>query len=200
MYTQWLLQQPRTITLYTHESVYTQCFPVRFALRKTGASLSIEMTVALKVLWFTDLATPSQSSWAKIATPTASFELPSESTSGQSTYQVWDKWPTCQTADQSATQTLNCDNTSRPLKNSSSLKLNSSTRHKPNGCHPSPSSTRLGWREWDLAWTSPPWEAPGRNRLSSVLLLNPVRLLLLLVEVVSSALVGVAEGVSPLSF
>ena len=42
---------------------------------------------------------------------------------------------------------------------------------------------------WDLARTSeyPPWEAPGRNRPSSVLLLNPVRLLLLLVEVVSSA-------------
>jgi len=54
MYTQWLLKEPRTITLYTHECVYTQCFPVRFALRKIGASLSIEMTVALEVLWFTN--------------------------------------------------------------------------------------------------------------------------------------------------
>jgi len=32
-----------------------------------------------------------------------------------------------------------------------------------------------------------PREAPARNRLTSLLLLNPVRLLLLLVEVVSSA-------------
>jgi len=31
------------------QCVYTQCFPVRFDLRKTGASLSIEMTVALEV-------------------------------------------------------------------------------------------------------------------------------------------------------
>jgi len=85
-----------------------------------------------------------QLSWAKVATSTTSFELPSESTSGQtrSTY----KRPTCQAADQSATQTLNCGNTSRSSKNSTCLNLNSSTRHKPNGCHPSPSSTRLGWR------------------------------------------------------
>ena len=41
--------------------------------------------------------------------------------------------------------------------------------------------------QWDLARTSPPWEAPGRNRPSSVLLLNQDRLILLLVEVVSSA-------------
>jgi len=31
-------------------------------------------------------------------------------------------------------------------KNSTCPKLGSSTRHKPIGCHPSPSSTRLGWR------------------------------------------------------
>ena len=89
-----------------------------------------------------------QLSWAKVATSTTSFELPSESTSGQtrSTYQVCDKWPTCQAAEQNATQTLNCGNTSRSSKNSTCLMLNSSTRHKPNGCHPSPFSTRLGWR------------------------------------------------------
>jgi len=61
-----------------------------------------------------------QLSWAKVATSTTSFELPSESTCGQtrSTYQVCDKWPTCQAADQSTTQTLNCGNTSRSSKNS----------------------------------------------------------------------------------
>jgi len=89
-----------------------------------------------------------QLSWVKVATSTTSFELPSESTSGQTqgTYQVCDKWPTCQAVDRSATQTLNCDNTSRSSKNSTCFKLNSSTRHKPNGCHPSPFPTRLGWR------------------------------------------------------
>jgi len=65
-----------------------------------------------------------QLSWTKVATSTTSFELPSKSTSGQSTYQVWDKWPTWQAADQSATQTLNCGNTSRFAKNSTCLKLN----------------------------------------------------------------------------
>jgi len=91
-----------------------------------------------------------QLSWAKVATSTTSFELPSESTSGQtqSTYQVCDKWPTCQGVDQSTTQTLrlNCGNTSRSSKTSTCLrlKLNSSTCHKPNECHPSPFSTRLG--------------------------------------------------------
>jgi len=89
-----------------------------------------------------------QLSWAKVSTSTTSFELPSESTSGQtwSTYQVCNKWPTCQAADQSATQTLNRGNTSRSSKNSNFLQLNSFTRHKPNRCHPSPSSTRLGRR------------------------------------------------------
>jgi len=89
-----------------------------------------------------------QLSWAKVSTSTTSFELPSESTSGQtwSTYQVCDKWPPCQAADQSATPTLNCSNTSMSSKNSTCLQLNSSTRHKPNESYPSPSSTRLGWR------------------------------------------------------
>jgi len=40
--------------------------------------------------------------------------------------------------------------------------------------------------KWDHALTSPPWETSGRNRPSSLLLLNPVWLLHLLVGVVSS--------------
>jgi len=151
-------------------------------------------------------------SWGKVSTSTTSFELPSESTRGQtwSTYQVCDKWPTCQAADQSATQTLNCGNTSRSSKNSTFLKLNSSTRHKPNGCHPPPSSTRLGWRFSETSHgplppeRRPPAEGIDPPRLfswtqfgfsESFVGRGCVVCLQLLLK-----LVGVAEGVSPVSF
>jgi len=56
------------------------------------------------------------------------------------------RWPTSQVVYQSATQTPNLDNTWRPSENSTYPKLRSSTRHKPNECHQSPSSTRFGCR------------------------------------------------------
>jgi len=51
------------MTLYTHESVYTQCFPVRVALRKTGASLSIEMVFEKLNMSQVELIHPSQTEW-----------------------------------------------------------------------------------------------------------------------------------------
>jgi len=190
MYTQWLLQQPRTITLYTHESVYTQCFPVRFVLSKTGASLSIEMTVtvALKVLRFTDLAT--QFSWVKVSASTTSFELSLDSTSGQSSYQVWDKWLTCQTANKERHSDPKLRQHLKAFENFNISQVDLIHLSQTEWwMSPISLSNKIRMElQWDLARTSPSWEAPGRNhRPSLVLLLNPVQLLLLLVGVVSSA-------------
>jgi len=131
---------------------------------------------------------------------------PSESTSGQSMCQVWARWSTWQVVGQSATQTTNFADTWRSSK----------IQHFPSWVHAPVANwmdiTNLPlWQDQDGDTVRPCtdlslWEAPGRNRISSLLLLNPVRLLLLLVEVVSSAcrllfeLDGIAEGVSPLSF
>jgi len=90
------------------------------------------------------------------------------------------RWPEC-ISDPKLRQHL------QATKNSTCPKLSSSTRHNPIECRPSPSSTRFGWDKVRPCTNLSPLEAPGRNRPSSVLLLNPVRLLLLLVEVVSSA-------------
>ena len=117
------------VTVQDYNSVYTRVcihtvFSCQVCLRKTGASLSVKITVVLRELWVTDSST--QSSRAKVTTSTISFELSLESTSGQSTYHVCVRWPTCQLADQSASQTLNSANTSRPRK----------TQHVPSWAHP----------------------------------------------------------------
>ena len=165
------------MTLYTHESACTQCFPVRFALKKTGDSLSIEMTVALEVLWFTNLNYHEQR-WQRLPPRLNCLQSQQVDRLGARTKSATNGWPVKPLTRAPLT----------PLTAATHQgQFHSCTRHKPNGCHPSPFSTRLGWRFSETSQGPPPWEAPGRNRPSSVHLLNPVRLLLLLVGVVSSA-------------
>jgi len=96
---------------------------------------------------------------------------------------------TCKVVGQSATQIPNFANTSRSSTNSTFPNLSSSTRRKLDECQNLPlqvDKVRVEGRDTvrpDLS----PRKAPGRNRLSCLLLLNPVQLFLLLAEVVSFA-------------